>query len=390
MKLLHKILLATDFSESSELAMHKAIQLAKSFDSEILILHVIPSMELSNLNKEMVQKGVKTELKKVYDKIKSEGLKVHDIGLQVGIPFVRIIKEADDNNVNVIIMGSGEKKSFAAKNSDMLGITAEKVLHKSAKPVWVVSSKSNQNIDNILCPVDFSKPAERAIKNAIHLSRKFKAKLSILHAVPSLLDFYLNIVGGSEDKLAEKISNHTIQLDKFLSQFDFHDVKVEKIVKPGKVHRIILDTANELKTNLIVMGTSGESNNPKVLMGTNTKYVIRELPSSIITVKSEGVIQPMIDYQISDMESHYNLGLQFLNNGMPKEAMEQFRYCVDMDALYAPAWEGLASSYDRLGYTESAAEYRQNAKEIKEKLWQRKVEAELRSKHEVLGKKQKN
>lgn len=389
MKLLHKILLATDFGQSSEQAMQMAIRLAKIFKSEILILHVIPAMELSKLNREMIENGVRKELKKIHDIISTQGIKVNDIGLSTGIPFIQIIQEAEKHNVNVIVMGNGDKKHSLSGLADPLGITAEKVMHKASKPVWIVKTEFGQEIKDILCPVDFSKPAERALNNAIHLARRMDAKLYILHVLPSLTDFYQHILGTPETKQTKNISHHEKQLNNFLSRFDFHGVTYEKIVEPGKVHRLILDTAKNLEIDLIVMGTAGESLNPKILMGTNTEHVIRELPCSIITVKSESVIQPMIDYQISDLEGHYTLGLEFLNNGMPQEATEQFRYCVEQDVLYAPAWEGLAAAYERLGDLESAQEYGQKAKSIREKLWQRRVETELRSKHEVVGSKKK-
>ncbi len=59
-----------------------------------------------------------------------------------------------------------------------------------------------------------------------------------MHAVPSLMDTYLNFLGGSEEKQAEKIANHAKQLDKFLEKFDFHGVNFEKTVRPGKTHKV--------------------------------------------------------------------------------------------------------------------------------------------------------
>ncbi len=227
MKLLNRILLATDFSKSSEQAMHMAIRLAKIFNSEILTLHVIPSMEVSKLNQEMIEKGINLELKKINDKISSKGVLVNEIGLQRGIPFIRIIQEANKNNVNLILMGSGGKKTSGEKLANLPGITTEKVLHKADKPVWIVKYDKEPSFKNILCPVDFSKPAERALKNAIHLARKTNAKLHIVHSVPLTIAFYLNFLGESEDKQTEKISTHKDHLDKFLEQFDFHDVIYE-------------------------------------------------------------------------------------------------------------------------------------------------------------------
>lgn len=389
MKLLNKILLTTDFSKSSEQAMHMAIRLAKIFDSEISTLHVIPSMEVSKLNQEIIENGVSLELKKINDKISSQGISVNEIDAQKGIPFIHIIQEADRNNANVILMGCGDKNTSKGVSDGYLGVTTEKVLHKGSKPVMVVKPDRKTSFENILCPVDFSKPAERALKNAIHLARKTDAKLHILHVAPSTIPFYLNFLGKSEDEQIANINKHKNQLDKFLEQFDFHDVIYEKIVKQGKAHEIIIETATHLDMDLIVMGTAGESNNIKILMGTNTEKVLRDLPCSIITVKSESIIQPIIDYQISDLETHYNLGNDFLSNGMPQEAVEQFRHCIEQNGLYAPAWEGLALSHERLGNIKNAQEYKQKAKIIRDKLWQQQVEAELRSKHRTIGKNKK-
>lgn len=385
MKLLHKILFATDFSKSSERALDMSMHLAKLFNSEIYVLHVIPSMELSKLNKEMIENGVQRELQKIKNKISEEDIKVRDIGFQVDIPFIRIIQEADKHDVNVILMGGGKDIS-REENTYTPGVTVQKVLHKAAKPVWIVNSETAGDIKSILCPVDFSNPAERALKNAIHLARKMNAELTILHVVPAMMDMYLRLVGDSDKDQNERVHRHEEQLDEFLKQFDFYNVKYQKVIETGKVHQAILEKARNMNTQLIVMGTSGESNNFRVLMGTTTEYVIRQLPSSIITVKSDSVIQPMIDYQIFDLESHYNLGQQFLENGMPREAIEQFKYCVNQDVLYAPAWEGLALCHKRLGHTERAKEYQQKADSIRKNLWEQRVQAELRSKNKVFSK----
>ncbi|MCB0283690.1 MAG: universal stress protein [Calditrichaeota bacterium] len=383
MKLLNKILLATDFGDSAGQAVKQAIRLAKLFNSEILVLHVIPSMEMSKLNREMIEKGVRTELKNVFNEIRSQGIKVSDIGIQIGIPFIRIIQEAEKHNANLIVIGDSNGRNA----SDKLGVTSLKVLHKSAKPVWISKSGAKMDIQNVLCPVDFSRPAERALKNAIHLSRKMKAKLHILHAVPSMSDLYLKMLGGSEEKQSEKILNHEKQLNRFIEKFDFHDVDFAKMIAPGNVYKVILEAAKSLNADLIVMGTSGESDNPRILTGSNTEHVLRELPCSIVTLKSENVIEPFIDYQISDLQSHYNLAMDFLKNGMPQEAMEQFRYCVEKDTLFAPAWEGIAESYERLGYHESAEEHWLRAKSIRDRLWQKKVEAEIKARHELINSK---
>ncbi len=59
------------------------------------------------------------------------------------------------------MIGSGEK----SKNDIFrLGTTAEKIIRKSDKPVWVVKKDNPLNVKNILCPVDFSPESKRALK----------------------------------------------------------------------------------------------------------------------------------------------------------------------------------------------------------------------------------
>ncbi|MBN2424748.1 MAG: universal stress protein [Calditrichaceae bacterium] len=386
MKLLNKILVPISFNESSAGVIKQAISLAKLFNSEILIFHVLPKLEISKLNLEMIEKGINKKLDQIQSDMVSEGVRVSNLGLLSGVPSLEIIKASEKNNANVILLGSGRTVETSKSDTSGLGETAKDVLRKSSKPVWIVNCGQKEKTQYILCPIDFSKASERALKNAIHLSRKMDSTLHILHVVPSILDFYLSILGGSEEKKAEKIKTHEKKLEKFLTQFDLTGIKYTKTVKQGKVHQIILETARELEADIIVLGATGESINPKLLLGSNTELVSREFPCSLIVVKSESIIQPMIDYQISDIKDHYELGIEYLNNGMPEEAKENFLYCIELDSLYTPAWEGLAQSYERLGKKDLAKEYYQKAKMINEKLWQKKVEAELRTKHDILGK----
>jgi len=83
------------------------------------------------------------------------------------------------------------------------------------------------------------------------------------------------------------------------------------------------------------------------------------------------------------------LGRELLENGLPEEAMPSYKKCIDLDELYAPAWEGLAEAYVRLGKDEQAEKCRNEAKEIRQRFWEIHVEAEIRSQHHMFGKKRK-
>lgn len=362
MKLLEKILFATDFSDAAGNAAQVAIAVAKTFDSEIILMHVIPEFYSSALALKIAQHTVMQELERIQEDMISEGIESPPIILEAGSPFVHIIQQANFSDVNLIMLGSGEESR--------LGITAEKMMRKANKPVWVVKAGVQPSIKKILCPVDFSKPSHRALSNAIHLARRFQAKLTVMHVVQSLSGFYLNMAQKSAIGQETFAAEQQARFERFLQTFDFYNVHWNMLITQGKPDQEILNLARQLESDLLIMGTVGQNDHPRNLMGSVTQKVIRQLPCSIITVKTESVIQLHMDHEIADLEAHFQRGKELLENGLPTEAMREFHHCIDKDILFAPAWEGLAAALERLGLEEQAEPHRARAKEIRQKLWE--------------------
>ena len=176
MRQLEKILLATDFGKSSHKILKSAITLAKAFQSIIIPIHVLPDNIKNEKARILLNDAALKKLDIIHQKIKGEGVKTAKPILGYGNHLENIIQTADSNNVNMILIGAGEKL-----NSDVfqLGTTAEKIIRQSNRPVWVVKNENNLNVGNILCPIDFSKESKRALKNGITLARRFKAELIV-------------------------------------------------------------------------------------------------------------------------------------------------------------------------------------------------------------------
>jgi hypothetical protein len=166
-----------------------------------------------------------------------------------------------------------------------------------------------------------------------------------------------------------------------LDEFDFYGVDWKRLVLFGKADREIINEIRYSAFDLTVMGTLGASSHPRATLGSVAEKVIREMPSSMITLKSENAIRLRLEFEMADIEDHLAQGKKLLENGFPKEALEEFEYCIEKDMFLAPAWEGVAQAHERLGNAEVARRSAANAKEIRAKLWNRQVEAELRQKH---------
>jgi len=115
-----------------------------------------------------------------------------------------------------------------------------------------------------------------------------------------------------------------------------------------------------------------------MLMGSVAEKATREVPCSIITVKSEHAIRLQLEEEIDIVKTQCDQGLELLEKGFPAEAVQRFHNCITKDKLYALAWEGLAASHKRLGHDEESKRCMDIAKTIRQDIWEKRVTAEVR------------
>ena len=235
----------------------------------------------------------------------------------------------------------------------------------------------SSHIKRIICPIDFSEPSRRALKNAIHLAREFQAELTVMTVIAPLTDTRLDLDTQltSEQQLIAK--EQTSRFENFLKEFDFHDVKLFKEIYQGKPYQEILKRIKAHKSDLLVMGTTGRTGLSRIMKGSVTEKVTREVPCSFITVKAENVIRLRLETKIRDIETHFRESKQLVSKGFAKEALNQFQLCLNIDCLYVPAWEGMAAVHERLGHKEKAQNCHNKVKEIRERLRHQEVEFDL-------------
>ena len=278
MKLLERILVATEFGQSEADTVRTAVTVACAFESEILLVHVIPDIRDSPLDLSAQKNAADERLQELHAQITGGGVRAADPIVAVGAPFDEIIELADAHDVNVIIVGSGDQDG---ESPFRLGLTAEKLARKAHKPVWMVKARATGKLETILCPVDFSDPARRALTNAIHLARAFQAHLTVLTVVQRLAETSVTSAETTDDAQAEYAKAQEQQFDSFVANFDFHSVDWSRTVRYGRPHEQILALAREQGADLLVMGSTGRTGLARILLGSVAEKVLREVPCSI-------------------------------------------------------------------------------------------------------------
>jgi len=137
-----KILFCTDFSENSHHAFTYALNLAKTYKAELLILHITPEPVEIYRPTEQLEEVVRKHHKKVVDEevtthyVKEmKGFKDYRLLLKEGVVFSEIIKTASDEAANIIVMGTQGRTGL---DDVLMGSTAERVVRKSPVPVLIV------------------------------------------------------------------------------------------------------------------------------------------------------------------------------------------------------------------------------------------------------------
>ena len=153
-------------------------------------------------------------------------------------------------------------------------------------------------MQRILVPVDFSDVSRAATHYAIGLSEQFNPTIDILHIwdLPAFLSPYpiqggagstpASIADYARQRVDEAMTSFMADLDGDINRaMDAqHTLHLIKHVKTGEPAAVILDMAQEMKHDLIVMGTHGRSGLAHLFIGSVTERVMREAPCPVLAV----------------------------------------------------------------------------------------------------------
>jgi tetratricopeptide (TPR) repeat protein len=164
-----------------------------------------------------------------------------------------------------------------------------------------------------------------------------------------------------------------------LKKFNLIDLNFEKQIAGGEPSEEILKLIEINKSDLLIMGTTGRSGISKILMGSVTEKVIREVPCSFITVKNEDVVALELESKIRDIENHYDLAQKLYKKGFFEESIHQYKICLDMNIMHIPSLKGIAGVYEKLGDLDNSNKYKEMVKHLLQRMENMKIEKEVRN-----------
>ncbi len=142
-------------------------------------------------------------------------------------------------------------------------------------------------VRRILVPIDFSENAASVLDWAAHLAQEHGSRILLLHVyhlpveVQQLEGAYL-----PPDFWSTVKNEAEQQLGRFAEDLRGRGLEVEALVREGYPATVIVEEAESLEADLLVIGTHGLSGLKHMLLGSIAERVVQKAPCPVLTVKS--------------------------------------------------------------------------------------------------------
>ncbi len=248
------ILVPTDFSEQSLLALEQAYALAKLLNVEITLLHVIaeggtafniPWFSKDNSEKESdaYEESCYARLLQISESAsKNSWIKVNPLMLK-GKVHEQIIQTAKDIFARFIVMATNSSDPEHKKNS--IGSVTSHIIGETTCPVLTFNGTNiREQFDTIVLPLDLSKETQQKVTKAIEIAKFYNSTIRVV-----------SVLLTGEKEILEHLTEQLKQVKEYIEKRDIYTttniIRGSKAV--GSSVDYVLDYAYETDGDLIVI-----------------------------------------------------------------------------------------------------------------------------------------
>ncbi|MFZ5862349.1 MAG: universal stress protein [Nitrospirota bacterium] len=143
-------------------------------------------------------------------------------------------------------------------------------------------------ITTILVPTDFSEYSKQALSYAEMLAKKFDAKIVLIHVIDTVSYIVSESVQWTADVSARVQGTIQPMLDDLIRDAEKRGIVAFSQLTQGVPYDQIVKAVEDIRADLIVMGTHGRTGMRHVLLGSVAERVVRLAACPVLTVRSKG------------------------------------------------------------------------------------------------------
>jgi nucleotide-binding universal stress UspA family protein len=281
------MLVCLDRSPSSEVCLPYAISIARTFGSDITLVHVMQPPNghrgphaTDALGWEISRQEGRAYLERLGQETTRELGRPVDIRLEQGHPAERIVGLARELGADLTVLGSHGEGGVTAWN---LGTTVQQVLAMTRRSVFIARSSpvapSVVIPKRILVPLDGSLRTESVLPIAARIARAYGAEILLVHVVQSPIASSV-LRADAELELA---TNLAVQLESSARRYLqsvrdrlAHDAPAVRtlVVRHPNERQSLLEVAQQEHTDLVVVSAHGVACDPARSFGSVTAHLL--------------------------------------------------------------------------------------------------------------------
>ena len=285
---IHNVLIATDFSPCSNLALSFGLELAHGYQSSAYVVFVVPTEQYMVAGPDAYEAAksvarrdlmeLRQELRRKHSYIEGED---YHLFLLEGEVAQSILDFARQKEIDVIVVGTHGRSGLGRA---LMGSVAEQVFRQSPVPVLTLGPHLQRIAQagaprNILVPVDFTPASEQAAHYALAMAREHHSTLTLLHVIERWPADVKADRARVTQSLREKVEN--------LVGAEVKCLRCNIRVEVGRVVETVLYTASSTDADLVVVGVRPRSGLLNRLMWPHAYEIVREAACPVLTVRGE-------------------------------------------------------------------------------------------------------
>jgi nucleotide-binding universal stress UspA family protein len=284
---IERILVGVDFSECSAAALRLAVRISETYEAPLTVLHSIPAADDSPLSRRvhLPERGqtlstIENDLI-LFIRAVIGRKRMLDYRIVEGHPSEAILFAAGYEKTSLIVLGTRGRGGLSRLT---MGSIAEQVLRQATVPVLTIcphraTRRRPADIRRILCPVNYSSAAGRAIEVASSVGKRLGAEVTALYAIEE------KSFDGDLEAEADRLRAWTRGLVG-------KPLRITPLVVKGTGSAEILRYLQDNDIDLVVVAARRERFSDATVFGTTTERVTRHAPCAVLTVTEIAESQP--------------------------------------------------------------------------------------------------
>jgi len=293
----NKMLVLLDGSKLAEVVFTYAQELSARLNLTLELLHVCSSQEAEQLPMrqayidhmaEILQSKAAEIRSKIGDSTQGKTIQAKGT-VVVGYPAEEILKYADGNKIDLILLSSHGRSGIRIWD---LGSVADKVIHASKIPVWLVPSELKEAViwdklpkRTIVIPLDGSELSEVSIPHAINVGKQRGAQFEIIlvYLEDSRLADFATTLSQIEQLKALRLSKKKY-LDDLVQRISKEGINAHSEMLVGNPAPAFFDFLKNNPPQLVVMSAHGHTGITGILFDGVSEQILRMVKRTPILI----------------------------------------------------------------------------------------------------------